>query len=328
MAMAATSNPIVTYPLRLDANLAEGSTSGGRSGQGGEISAFRYTFKPGSVSDIPGYVTHHRNGTKEVMFDIAVFDVREEPGKSRECVLVFDAQAGGYVLRLLPTTYHLTLNRNASSTTRPNTGTSQVSSASTGSSASVPLSGQRRPEPGNDVFGDTTPRPSKKPRPSEPSASQSKGSNGDPLAFALTPPSNARRSGKGGTKKATANVKAKKGKIGAKPNKSVKAPPVPDGKFKSAEIIEDSEEEYDLGEGQSDAQEPEDNDDDEFARMVGESLAEPDEQPLPEPLIERRYEDEESTSDEGEESDDDELGGARLVGNNGAPMNNGESEWL
>ena len=61
------------------------------------------------------------------------------------------------------------------------------------------------------------------------------------------------------------------------------------------------------------------DEEDEFAKMVGESLAEPDDQPLPPPITQARtygYEGEDSDddSDEGEESDEDELGGARLVG--------------
>ena len=95
----------------------------------------------------------------------------------------------------------------------------------------------------------------------------------------------------------------------------------------------------------STAAEEGEGEEDEFARMIGESLAEPDEQPLPGPLLRHGYEDEDDSDESGEESDDQELGGATLIGRTGAgkrsgivasqsladvfkAMNNGESEWL
>jgi len=135
--------------------------------------------------------------------------------------------------------------------------------------------------------------------------------------------------GKANPKKAAPTKKAVK-----------KAPPTPQGKFKSAETIEDSDEEYDLttraAEPEGQAVDVEDEEDD-FAKMLGESLAGGTQ--------EAGEEEEDDDDDEDEEDeDDDELGGARLVvrqdasceyncmapvhlANNSA-MANGESEWL
>lgn len=87
-------------------------------------------------------------------------------------------------------------------------------------------------------------------------------------------------------------------KKGGTGKRATKAPTAPKGKYKSAEIIEDSEEDYGLND------EGEDDVEDEFAKMVGESLAATD--------VGR-----DSESDEEEEEDDDdeadELGGAKVV---------------
>ena len=85
-----------------------------------------------------------------------------------------------------------------------------------------------------------------------------------------------------------------------------KAPPTPQGKFKSAETIEDSDEEYDLGADNNVQQAEEDDEEDEFAKMLGESLA---------GGAEDGGQEEEDDDDEEDEDDDDddELGGARLV---------------
>lgn len=93
-----------------------------------------------------------------------------------------------------------------------------------------------------------------------------------PAAHAAIPDFSAPAKSK--TKKANAAVK--KVPKAAGPGKK-KAPPVPQGKFKSAEIIEDSEEEYDLGTSEVGGQEDDadaDEDEDDFAKMLGESLAE------------------------------------------------------
>jgi hypothetical protein len=104
----------------------------------------------------------------------------------------------------------------------------------------------------------------------------------------------------------------KKGTKGVAAGKK-KAPAVQQGKFKSAEIIEDSEEEYDLGTsevgGQADANRDDgggEEDEDDFAKMLGESLAE-----------DADGAGEEDDDDEEEEEDDeeyeDELEGARFA---------------
>ena len=91
---------------------------------------------------------------------------------------------------------------------------------------------------------------------------------------------------------------------------ATKAPPTPQGKYKSAEIIEDSDEDYGL-----DAS-GEDEDNDEFAKMVGESLA-ADVQVNEEGIDDDEQDDEDEDEDEDEDGEDeheaDELGGARLV---------------
>jgi hypothetical protein len=110
--------------------------------------------------------------------------------------------------------------------------------------------------------------------------------------------------GKAGTKKATTAKKPKK------------VPPTPQGKYKSAEIIEDSDAEYGLGNDASIAAE-EDDDDDEFAKMVGESLAGGT----------GADEDGDDDDDEEEEEDDeDDLGGARLAVRQ--ETGHGQFEWL
>lgn len=86
------------------------------------------------------------------------------------------------------------------------------------------------------------------------------------------------------------------------------------GKYKSAEIIEDSDEEIGddvsvQGQGQDEEEE------DEFARLVGESLADVDGADAGAGLGVGNEEEEESEEDEEDEDEDEvrELGGARLV---------------
>ena len=87
MASAAVSAPSGTVPLRLDIDLF--AESGGASSSQNELSALRCemlctnlwlhkltsvldAFKPGSVADVPGYLTNHASGSKEMTFDIVV----------------------------------------------------------------------------------------------------------------------------------------------------------------------------------------------------------------------------------------------------------------
>jgi hypothetical protein len=103
----------------------------------------------------------------------------------------------------------------------------------------------------------------------------------------------------------TISAKGKgRGKAGVKqlPKKAAKQPISPKGKIKSAEIIEDSDEEYGVGE----AGDNDDEEEDEFAKMVGESLA-------VDGLAVDEDQDEEDDDDEEEDEDEDELGGAKLV---------------
>lgn len=119
--------------------------------------------------------------------------------------------------------------------------------------------------------------------------------------------------------KSTKGKSAKAGGKKAVGAKGKKKPPIdPQGKFKSAEIIEDSEEEYDLrtsevgddaGEGEGDGDGAEEEDD--FAKMLGESLAE-DADEVGE-VGEEEDEDEDEDEEEDEEEYDDALEGARVV---------------
>ena len=97
----------------------------------------------------------------------------------------------------------------------------------------------------------------------------------------------------------SAQVSSLKAKIAGRKGTTVtKAPTTPKGKYKSAEIIEDSDEDYGLNE---DAE----GEEDEFAKMVGESLA------VDEGDGDEGEGDEED--DDEEEDEGDELGGATLV---------------
>lgn len=89
-----------------------------------------------------------------------------------------------------------------------------------------------------------------------------------------------------------------KGKGGSK-KRATKAPPTPKGKL-SAETIEDSDEDYGLNEGGD-----EENIEDEFAKMVGETLAADE--------GEDGDEGDEEDEDDEEDEEGDELGGATLV---------------
>lgn len=168
------------------------------------------------------------------------------------------------------------------------------------------------------------PRPSEVVLPAAPAtapARPTKGGKGLPRKTTL--PVHAPIPSLGAPAKSTAKGR---GKAGAKKNlptkRTKKAPPTPQGKYKSAEIIEDSEEEYDLGEtAGTGGGAGEEDDEDEFAKMVGESMAGGE--------VEEDEEEDDDDDEDEEEDDDDELGGARLaVRRDANPGGNGESEWL
>ena len=140
--------------------------------------------------------------------------------------------------------------------------------------------------------------------------------------------------------KAVGRGKANPKKSAPAKKAGTKAPPTPQGKFKSAEIIEDSEEEYDLGTATvepASAQAEADDEEDDFAKMLGESLAGGTEEAGDE-------EEDDDDDEDDDEDDDDELGGATLVVRQDAScefaclvlslwadrpaMANGQSEWL
>ncbi|KAK1925582.1 RNA polymerase II transcription elongation factor-domain-containing protein [Papiliotrema laurentii] len=352
--MATTSLPTSgSYPVTLSPGLFP-STAKKRKRDEGEMIALKYAFKPGSMSSsTETVITSSSHGSKTLRADTAshgtqVFDMREEQSKARECVLIYDETTNTFSLHALPTTIHLTLDRTASSTsgrTRPSH--SESPSASSTSSSSQPLAQKHRPE-------DTTTRPStsrptsqnKKPRQSEVALPDRPTKGGKALPPRPPPPSSAASPPKP-TPAAPAPAPASgkgKGKNGAKkpppPTKksttkkaTPKAPIVPQGKYKSAEIIEDSDDEYDLGSAtaKGTASQPptvEVEEEDEFAKMLAEGLSEQQQQ-------QQAYDDDEDEDDEDEEEDDeddDELGGARLAVRQSAPsasgFGNGESEWL
>ena len=272
-----------------------------------------------------------------------VFDAREESSKTKECALIWDeesqvsiaTQAVPYLisstmqsfpLHLLSTTLNLTLNRNASNATRvPNTAAASrsPSAASTASSVSVPLHKRKHREPDEErdshssgdvrlevssMIGEPEDTPkAKKARSSEGVSAASaprptKGGKTLPRKMPAAPevPSSAPTP----VKAIKANKNGKK--AGKAPKKTAKAPPTPQGKYKSAETIEDSDEEYGLDEGG--AHDEGEVEEDEFAKMVGESLA-------MEQTSGQYPAAEEDSSDEEEEDDEEaEMGGARLVG--------------
>lgn len=237
---------------------------------------------------------------------------------------------------------HLTLNRAASgSQRRPGT---SGSTASTASSASMPLA-SARPKYDEEVehdYGDNptirdglAPAHSKRPRlesdyveqvPPAPSR-PTKGSKGvarkaPPTKATPVEPSKAKTKAKSVAKKPPAKTSSKAGaKKGKAAAAAATAAAASNGKIKSAEIIDDSDEEYDLGDegvigAEEDAEFEEDDDEDEFAKMVGESLAaEPPKMPAPVPPVPvyGNYDDSSDDSDDDEDDDDEALGGARLV---------------
>ncbi|WRT67694.1 uncharacterized protein IL334_004666 [Kwoniella shivajii] len=296
----------------------------------------------------------------EVVFDTSggqqVFDVREESSKPRECVLIYNDETKSFTLHPLPSTLHLTLNR----ATRNKAASISSSTNSTTSSISVPLSKPNTKQRGkhdgeesqnHDSFSsgdgrnevsslldenvaaeDDTPRPKKKSHPSTiepppppilPRATKSgkglprkKPMESAPIPVLSGPSSTtAKKSSKA---KVTKKVTPKSIGRGKKVSTTKTIEPATPTKFKSAEYIEDSDEEIAASESiQGDA---EGEEVDEFANLLGESLAQGD-----------AYDnDDDDDEEEEEESDDDEgLGGARLVVGRSEPvLDDDGSEWI
>ncbi|WVF69372.1 hypothetical protein IAT40_004148 [Kwoniella sp. CBS 6097] len=373
------------YDLNLSSALsAEWGLSKKRRRDEDQLVALRYAFKPASVTqDTPGtyYPDAGVGSNGQVVFDAQggnqqVFDVREEHGKGRECVLVFDDETQAFTLHTVPSTLHLTLNRSASASNarRPPSTVSSASSSSNplsrltraradgnaqsfteghsdhgsvASSREASVGGYNEDSQsyviGAEGHDDDTPRPHKKPRPSEAGVSAllntpkssaaggatraTKGGKGlprkkplesAPIPVLSAPPAaktKAKAGGKKGTKAKASTAKsgstprgaaAKGGKKATTSNSASNQMSTPTGggaKFKSAEYIEDSDEEI----AQSDAaQAPaEEEEVDEFASLLGQSLAQGDQYD--------EESDDDDDDDEDEDEDDDALGGARLV---------------
>ncbi|AFR95060.2 hypothetical protein C343_03150 [Cryptococcus neoformans C23] len=370
-----------------------------------ELIAMRYAFKPASVTHAtPGtYYPSQGSSTNQsvqVVFDVKngsqVFDVREETVKGREYVMIFNEGNNTFELHPLSTTLHLTLNRNASHTYA-------ASTSSTTSSSSVPLAAnilhtaqEEPPEISNraedEGTGDGMLRLTKRARtavvektgrdkgtsPPHEDLKSLKGNRGvgkggksllrnKPLESAPIPVISSAR-----TRSITTNVKNKSGKgktTGAKSKaKGKKAEITSHSKVKSAEYIEDSDEEIGVSEEvqlpassarklrargketreQAEEEEEEEEDGmDEFANLLGQSLAEGGdyndadaegedefEEVLTQQLQQQYtqsdaalgYDDEDDDESESED-EDDELGGARLVVRQSGVMDDG-SEWI
>ncbi|KAL0255589.1 hypothetical protein I308_100394 [Cryptococcus tetragattii IND107] len=334
-----------------------------------ELIAMRYAFKPASITHTTSGTYYPSQGSSssqpvQVVFDIngsQIFDVREETMKGRECVMIFNEENNAFELYPLSTTLHLTLNRNASHTYA-------ASTSSTSSSSSVPLAvklhtaQEEPPEISNPAADERdeegVPRPTKRVKkaivekrernkgtsPSQEDVSRLKGNRGvgkggkslprnKPLESAPIPVIGSAR-----TRSATTNVKNKGGKgksTGEKgKTKGKKAETTIHRKVKSAEYIEDSDEEIgaseevqlppssarkprprgkEIREQEEEEEEEEEDAMDEFANLLGQSLAE-------------GYDDEDDEESESEDEDDD-LGGARLVVRQSGVMDDG-SEWI
>ncbi|KAK8858502.1 hypothetical protein IAR55_002729 [Kwoniella newhampshirensis] len=357
-----TELPKGTFPLVFSAGLNQQLGVGKRRREEDQLLAFRYNFKPASVTrDTPGVYQSHSSGGR-VTFDTSngrqVFEVREEASRPRECVLIYDEATQSFTLHPLPSTLHLTLDRNASASLNARHSPSQASSAS---SSSIPLarrqiakeeldeeqssfsSGGTRQEVSSMVgAADDTPRPAsnKKAKTSlsntnKPSvrSSASAGTSGAgsratnggkglprkrplesaPIPVLTNPPRATKTKGKATSATATSKTTNARGKKAAP---AVVVAPITPTKFKSAEFIEDSDEET-AGAGEDENEEEDDEEEDEFANLLGKSLAEADDED----------EDEEEESDD--EDEDDELGGARLVvRDQGVPILDDGSEWI
>ncbi|WVR06273.1 hypothetical protein IAU60_003303 [Kwoniella sp. DSM 27419] len=330
-----------------------------------QLIAFRYAFKPASVGrETPGTYEPDAGigGSGQVAFDMPggsqqVFDVREESGKARECVLVFDEESQSFTLHSLPSTLHLTLNRSSSNTKKnPSTAPGPAPPSSRPGTRSRP-SATSLHEPDDDgvsiVSGDATQdgsvyggveeedgRLKKKSRPPLPSASagtSGRNSKADkslarkkPLETApipvLSAPAPAKKTAKGAKGRGQAGAKSKSTKGTTSKAKKDAISTDPGGKIKSAEFIDDSDDEI----AHSEAVARGEDEMDEFANLLGQSLAAGD--------GDEDMDDEEESEEDDEE--EDALGGARLIvsgsgtANARAPaaapvmMDDDDTEWI
>ncbi|CAK9784977.1 hypothetical protein CC85DRAFT_314424 [Cutaneotrichosporon oleaginosum] len=275
-----TADPLIalpdgTFPLKF-ADSARDALRGKKRPHD-DVVALKYAFKPASVAaDTPGVLEPAPSGVtggRVLSFDLSsgqsqVFDVREESSKPRECVLVWNEDQQTFTLHALPSTLHLTQNRTLSA--------QRVNGAFPAAEPSAPppaKKAKRAPTAGKSVA-----------RKQVPSAADL-----DPVL----PSSEAPKKGKA-TKKKAAPKKAAPKKAAAKKKGQAPVSSPAQGKIKSVEIIEDS-----------------DDDLDEFADMLGDAMeaAESEEE------------------DEVEEEDDDELGGAQYAGYAAADAE-GDEEWI
>ncbi|KAK4683569.1 hypothetical protein P7C73_g6674, partial [Tremellales sp. Uapishka_1] len=269
-----------SFPMTVARDLLDGVNSKKRKRETDQLVAFRYAFKPGSITpSTPGTLTTDASKNHLMSFDLPsggqqVFDAREDTSKSRECALIWDAGTQSFILHLLPTTLSLSLNRTLSSTSRRTAAAAAADSPSNEelSNSSGELRHQVSSVLGEDDHDDTP--KSKKSRPSQ----------------VPTPTPRPAQSGKSLPRKTPAALPS----VSKKAPK--KKPPPTTGKYKSVEIIDDSDE----GAGEEE--------EDEFAKMMGETLAAEILQAKNE-----AYDDEEEDDEEEDEDEDDELGGARLI---------------
>lgn len=298
-----------SYPLHLGGSLRSDSKKRRRDDE--EHVAIRYAFKPVSVdASTPGSLQHTDRGRQAVLRPKKgpqqVFDVREEESKARECVLIYDPTVQTFTLHAVPTALHFTLNRSLSGKDQP-LASRRRSESSSNSSSSVPLARQhpiggdadsQSSNEKHEVSSIVGPSPAapKRARPSE-TGRVTTGGKSTPrktVPLAKTDPSPTPKPKAQAKSKAAPKAKAKETKKGGGRGKAHPPPVQISGKVKSAEFIEDSDEEYGV-----------DEEEDEFAKLVGESLAQ-DDNAAPQ--------DDSDDDDDEDEDEDDELGGARLVG--------------
>ncbi|RSH88151.1 uncharacterized protein EHS24_000678 [Apiotrichum porosum] len=304
MADPLSSMPNGTYPLRFAPSGA--NALAGKRARSDDVVAFRYAFKPASVtSSTPGALEPSGSG-RVLSFDLPtggsqVFDVREETSKARECVLVWDEGSQSFVLHALPSTLHLTQNRTLSA--QRTAGSSQVSRAATPRQATPADDEDEFEQVDVDVPAPPQPLPPPPPAPATTARARVGGKGiarkalpaGVAAITATEPPAPAKKKKAAPKKAAAAAPKTTKAKAAPKkttPKKKAAAQQPPASKIKSVEIIEDS-----------------DDDMDEFADMLGAAVEQAGATTeLP------GYDDDDE--DEEEEEEDDELGGAQFAGYN------------
>ncbi|GMK57201.1 hypothetical protein CspeluHIS016_0400350 [Cutaneotrichosporon spelunceum] len=228
---------------------------GGKKRPHDDVVALKYAFKPASVTSETAGVLEPApsgaTGSRVLSFDQAngssqVFDVREEAGKTRECVLVWDEDRQTFTLHALPSTLHLTLNRTLS-------GQRKDGAFPTAASEESPPKKKRATTAGKGIA-----------RKQLPSAADL-----DPVLPSSEAPK------KGVAKKKKAAPKKAPAKKAAGKKKAAPASSPAAGKIKSVEIIEDSDDDLDefadmLGDAMDEAMgeeeefEVEEDDDDEL----------------------------------------------------------------